>query len=250
MTIVAMLAAAVATATAPAVSAKPASPDAAQFNACVALAERDPPRAIATAQAWRAQPVLAAQCLGLAHVRQRDWNAARLAFEAGARAADSTRDGRAASLRVQAANAALASGDAASAIVLLDAALASGLSGQAAGEAHLDRARARAATGDNTGARGDLDAALKLVPDDGFGWLLSATLARRTGDRDRAEHDIAEALARDPRDAAVAYEAGNIALLGDAPAAARTAWQATITLAPGSDAARAAAVALKRLPPR
>ena len=89
--------------------------------------------------------------------------------------------------------------------------------------------------------------ALKLVPADPLAWLLSATLARRTGDLARAQADIGEAMKRAPDDAAVALEAGNIAILSGAEAAARTAWAAAIKASPDSPAGKAAADALKRL---
>ena len=54
-------------------------------------------------------------------------------------------------------------------------------------------------------------------------------------------------MKRAPDDAAVALEAGNIAILSGAEAAARTAWAAAIKASPDSPAGKAAADALKRL---
>jgi len=113
------------------------------------------------------------------------------------------------------------------------------------GEAHLDRARAQVAVGDVVAARTDLDAALKLVPRDPLGWLLSATLARRQADLPRATKDIAEAAMLAPNEAPIAYEEGNIAALAGATDRARMAWQRAVTIAPESDAGQAAALALK-----
>lgn len=228
----------------------PPSAQAARFEACAALAERDPARALDQAGAWRLQGggLLARQCEGLAYVAQKRWLPAATAFEAAARLAERDADGRASTLWVQAGNAALAGGDAAKARTALDAALARGtLTGEALGEAHLDRARARAALGDLPGARTDLDQAIKLAPADPLGWLLSATLARRMNDLPRAQADIAEAATRSPDDASVAYEAGNIAMLGGNEAAARTAWAGAAKLQPSAPAGRAAAEALARL---
>jgi Tfp pilus assembly protein PilF len=123
--------------------------------------------------------------------------------------------------------------------------LASGsLLGPALGEAYLDRARARVASGDLEGARADLDRALENAPDDPLGWLLSATLARRMNDPKRAKTDIDEALRRSPDDASVQLEAGNVAaVMGDEPTA-RSAWARVIELAPGSKQANDARAAL------
>ena len=97
-----------------------------------------------------------------------------------------------------------------------------------------------------TKARSDLDAAAKLVPQDPLIWLLSASLARRTGDLDRARTDIAEAARLSPDDASVALEAGNIAAMMGNDAAARTAWEAAVKIAPEGPQGKAAAKALEQ----
>lgn len=228
----------------------PPTTEQARFDACAALAARDPGKALESAGSWRIAGggVPARQCEGLAYVAQQRWLPAAAAFEAAARAAEGQADGRAANLWVQAGNAALAGGDAAKARTALDAAIARGvLNDTDLGEAYLDRARARVAGGDTAGARSDLDLALKLVPADPLVWLLSATLARRGGDLTRAQADIAEAATRSPDDAAVALEAGSIALLAGSDTAARTAWEAAVRNAPASAAGKAAADNLARL---
>jgi tetratricopeptide (TPR) repeat protein len=224
--------------------------EATRFEACADLAETDPVRALDEASTWRLAGggVLARQCEGLAYVAQKRWAPAAVAFEAAAREAETKSDGRAALLWVQAGNAALAGNDPAKAAAYLDGALARGqLTGDALGEAHLDRARARAALGDLKGARTDLDLATKNAPADPLGWLLSATLARKIGDLLRAQTDISEAAKRSPDDASVALEAGNIAILSGNEDAARTAWEAAVKLSPESAAAKAATESLGRL---
>lgn len=226
------------------------SAEEARFAACVELTEKDAARALEAAGTWQVEGggVLARQCAGLAYASLRRWLPAATAFQQAAEEAERHRDGRAARLWVQAGNAALAAGDMVQAGRFLDAALAGdGLKGAEAGEAHLDRARARAALDDPAAARADLDMALKLVPADPLAWLLSATLARRAGDLPRAQTDIGEALRRAPDDASVALEAGNIAILSGADAAARTAWEAAVRASPDGPAGKAAADALKRL---
>ena len=228
-----------------------ATPEPTRFEACATLAETDPARALAEAGTWRIAGggVLARQCEGLAYVTQKRWLPAATAFEAAARESDVKGDGRSAVLWVQAGNAALAGNDPAKAALYFDGALTRGqLTGNALGEVHLDRARARAALGDMKGARTDLDLATKHVPADPLGWLLSATLARKMNDLPRAQADIAEAAKRSPDDASVALEAGNIAVLSGRDDAARTAWEAAIALSPNSPSAKAATESLARLP--
>ena len=222
----------------------------ARFDACATLAEINPVRALDEASTWRIAGggVLARQCEGLALVTQKRWVSAATAFELAAREADTKADGRAATLLVQAGNAALAGGDAAKGAQYLDAALARAqLTGEQLGEAHLDRGRARAALGNLAGARTDLDQAVKLVPADPLGWLLSATLARQMKDLPRAQTDIAEAARRSPDDGSVAFEAGNIAMASGSEAAARTAWAAAVKNAPDSPSGKAARAALEQI---
>jgi tetratricopeptide (TPR) repeat protein len=232
-----------------AAAASAPSPAEARFAECVALVESDPAKAVDFAGAWQIDKggVPARQCLGLAYAAQSRWLPAMTAFEQAAQLAEKERDGRAANLWVQAGNAALAAQEAGKAKAAFDAAIASGaLKDVELGEVHLDRGRARVALRDAAGARADIDTALKLVPADPLGWLLSASLARREGNLDRAASDIAEAAKRSPDDPSVALEAGNIALLSGANDAARTAWEAAVKAAPDSPAGKAAAEALKQ----
>ncbi len=248
MSLILALAAASAAAS-PAAPPPKASPEEERFTACVAQIDGDPQAALDTAGQWRLAGggVLARQCQGMAYAAQARWASAMAAFQQAAEASETTKDGRTANLWVQAANAALAAGDHVKARSYLDAALILGtLKNEDAGEAHLDRARALVATNDPTGARADLDMALKLVPGDPLAWLLSATLARRMGDLERAHKDIGEAVKRAPDDASVALEAGNISALLGYDAAAKTAWEAAARIAPESPQGKAAAKALEQ----
>jgi tetratricopeptide (TPR) repeat protein len=217
---------------------------------CMDEVRTDPAKAVETARAWVAAGggALARQCAALAYAAQDRWPEAASAFE---QAAGETRAGEelaAANLWVQAGNARLAAGDARAAVGAFDRALISGrLAGAVKGEVRLDRARANVAAGDMVSARVDLDEALKLVPEDPLAWLLSASLARRTGDLARAAADIDEAGKRSADDASVALEAGRIALAANALAAARIAFEAAAKAQPGSDAAKAAQAELDRL---
>lgn len=236
-------------ATPPAPVTGPPAPAQRRWEDCVELAVGDPPRGIAEAERWKLADggFLAHQCLGMAYASQRRWISASGAFEAAAREAEVARDIRAAKYWAQAGNAWLAAADPAKARAALDAALATGnLAGLELGEAHLDRARALVASGNIGGARADLDQAVLKAPGDPMAWLLSATLARRTGDLPLAQQHIKEAVARASDDASVQLEAGNIAALAGDEAAAKTAWAKAVELAPDTQQGIAARAALKQ----
>ena len=225
------------------------TPVEAKFDQCVEIINADPAKAVSFASDWQVAQggVPALQCLGLAYAAQGNWLPAMTVFEQAAQMAERGHDGRAANLWVQSGNAALAGGMAVKAREAFEGAMATGaIKGAQAGEVWLDHARALVNLKDTKGARRSIDEALKLVPEDPLAWLLSATLARRTGEQKRAETDIAEALKRAPDDASVALEAGNIAMSGKAPEAAKTAWEAAVKLSPTSAAGQAAANALKQ----
>lgn len=227
----------------------PPSPEEVRYHSCFQLATSDPQKAETRASRWRLEGggFAAQQCLGLAYANQGKWAAAAAEFTGAAQAAQTKDDERAATYWAEAGNARLAGGDAAGALAALNAALATGtLEGKERGEALLDRARASVGTGDLGQARIDLDRALELVPQDSLAWLLSATLARRAGDLARAHKDIAEARSRAPDAAPVEFEAGNIAAKSGDVEGAKTAWKRAMTLAPGSDTAKAAAQALQQ----
>lgn len=224
---------------------------AAPFQACIDKANQSPDEAVAFAQKWRLEggSFYARNCMGYAFSRAERWSPAIVAFE---QAADEAERGgemvQSARLWAQAGNAALASGDAAKARADFDAALARGIpDGLEKGEVYLDRARALVALGDNDGARTALDVALEQAPRDPLGWLLSATLARRTGQMTLAQGHIARAVQLSPDDASVALEEGNIAVLSAHEDVARSAWERAVKLAPESPAGKAAADNLSRL---
>jgi len=149
----------------------------------------------------------------------------------------------------RAAEARLAAGDAAGAMPHYDALIAGGqLSGTALGTAHLDRAVARQrANRPVADVASDLARARTLAPDDASTWLLSAVVERRRDALGPAGVYIGRALALAPTDAAIALEAGNIAVLTGNDVGARTQWTRAITLAPGSTEAQAATQNLERL---
>jgi tetratricopeptide (TPR) repeat protein len=203
-------------------AAAPAAPAGdSRFDACTALVKTDPAKAAAQAEAWRVAGggLLARECLGIALAAQDLW--------------------------VQAGNAALAGDDAGKARQAFDRALKLPvLSDAMRGEAHLDRARAAVELNDLRAARADIDQSLKLVPADPLAWLLSATLARRQKDKDRAATDIAHAAQLAPDDPAVIFETGNVAELRGDHAAAQAAWARAAEKDPEGPAGKAAMAAL------
>lgn len=221
----------------------------AEFRNCTATARSDPAKAVQVANAWRVRGggVAARQCLGLAYAGQERWGPAAEAFEAAAREAGG--NPAVGDLWTQAGNAWLAADDGAKARAALDAAIATGaLSDELRGEAYLDRARAGVALGDLPGARNDLNQGLTLVARDPFAWYLSAALAVREGNMDKARADIAKAVELAPDDADVLVQAGTIAGTAGDDAAARGYYERAIKAAPNSDAAQRAKAALDRPP--
>jgi len=231
-----------------AATAPPPAPPKDRGGACAALARTDPARAIAEANAWRlvGGGISARQCLGLAYVADERWLSAATAFEQAARDAHNSNDSRVGALWSQAGNAALAGGEAAKARGYLDSALATGtLSDAMRGEVELDRARADVALNDPVAARTDLNRATQHVPDDPMVWLLSATLARKQGEVDRAGADIAEAIKRAPDDPDVALEEGNVHAVAGDLAGARLAWERAVRTGKNLPSGKSAAAALQ-----
>lgn len=221
------------------------------FQACLDQAIDAPDQAIAFAQKWRLEggSFYARHCMGFAYARAERWAPAIVAFEQAAEEAERNGDmAQSARLWAQAGNAALAGGDPAKARTSFDAALARGLpDGIEKGEVHLDRARALVALNDMQGARESLDVATVQAAQDPLAWLLSATLARRTGELKLAQAHIARAVQLSPDDASVALEEGNVAILTNHEDVARAAWDRAVKIAPASPAGKAAADSLSRL---
>lgn len=217
--------------------------DEARFDACMDLATEDPSSGIVAANEWLigGGGYFARHCLGFAYAKDGRWRAAADSFVTAARDAERARDVRAANLWTQAGNAALASGEADTALTYFDAAMAQGISaGLLLGELHLDRARALVAAGNTVEAEAAFDQAHKLVPEDPLAWLLSATLARRLGKLERAQADIDIAAKLAPRDPEVALEAGNIAATAGNYDIARRNWNQAIEIRPDGPIAKTA----------
>lgn len=232
--------------------ALPLPPEIAErLQSCLDHAIASPVRGVEQADAWLREGggFSALQCRGFAQARAEQWGDAARSFAAAAKQATAQNAPvDAARLWAQAGNAALAGDQPLLAIGHFDIALGPGApDGLARGEAHLDRARAHVALGQGEAARYDLDQAVKLAPLDPLAWLLSATLARRTGDVPRAQQDIAQAVRLAGDDPAVMLEQGHIALLAGDEGRARIAWAKVVAQAPDTAQAHSAQAALDRL---
>ena len=216
-------------------------------EACIALAKSAPEKAIDAANAWRLSGggLSARHCLGLAYAAAERWSPAATAFEQAAAEAETARDARRADFWAQAGNAWLAAGDPAKAKRALDSSLvAASASDELRGEVHLDRARAAVALGDVVGARADIDQALKLVPADPYGWLLSSALALKEEKLARAQADIAKASQLAPNDPDVLLQAGTVAGITGEVEQARLLYARAAKAGPDTAAGKAAAAAL------
>ncbi|MBR0553440.1 tetratricopeptide repeat protein [Stakelama marina] len=219
-----------------------------RYSGCIQMAAENPIGAQSVAMHWRdaGGGFHALHCLAVAYANAEQWSDAAAAFGDAADAAQNAQDRAAAGqFRAQAGNAWLLAGDPDKARIALGAAVTAGvLQGDQLANAHIDLARAEVALGDSATARTDLDAAIKAAPNNALAWLLSATLARRTGDMRRAQQDIAVAKTKAPQDPAVYLEAGNIAARLSDEAEAKAAWNKVVALAPASPQAASAKNAL------
>jgi len=225
----------------------PAGPLPMNAAQCTALAKADPVKAEAAGKAWRDSGggLPARACIGMAQFGQEHFQDAATTFELAARDAQIADDREAAVLWMQAGNAALAADEAVRARTAFDRVLLlPGLSDEMKGEVYLDRARANVAANDTVSAKADLDQTTRLVPRDPLGWLLTANLARKRKDMPTAFAAIREAARLAPGDAAIAYEAGNIAAASGQMDDAKAAWTRAAQADPKSDAGQAAALAL------
>jgi tetratricopeptide (TPR) repeat protein len=138
----------------------------------------------------------------------------------------------------------IAAGEAGKAALALDKALAgTGLLADQRGEALLDRARAAEAQGDLKTARAKVTAASESISEDPFLWYFSAALAIRENDAATAKLAIGRALALEPNDPTILFEAGHVFQFAGDDAKARDYWTRASAADPkgkSGDAARRA----------
>lgn len=221
----------------------------AAIDVCLDTARTDPEKARALAEEWVSrtdglQRAAGQHCLGVAAGNAGDWSAAADAFLA---ARDDASDrGFRARMSALAASALLASDKPTEALAALDA-VDTGDDAALTGAIALDRASALVALGRNDDATTALIIARAAIPEDAQAWLLSATLARRTGDLATAQTQIEQAVTLDPRDPAIGLEAGVIAALGGRDEAARKSFESVVAAAPDSPQGTAAKQYLAQL---
>lgn len=233
----------------------PTNPTSAWLSDCLDQLAEDPARAHSKAQikltdAAGADRVIANHCLGLAATELNLWSDARTAFVSARDGTPADEMSTRARFGTMAGNAALAGGDAATAIALFaqaesDAESAASATLQAL--AAIDRARALVAMDRPDEALGALNKATQLEPARADGWLFTATLLRRMDRLSEAQSAIERAIALAPQDAQIGLEAGVIAVLSGRSDAARKNWQSVIEIQPDSLAAQTARTYLDQI---
>jgi tetratricopeptide (TPR) repeat protein len=221
-----------------------------QFDECLKLAGTDPASAVTEASLWAQQGggYLARACHGYALATDFKFDLAIPMLTEAAKLAEDKGDSRAARFWAQAGNAAIAADQPDAALDALNKALASqNLESTERADSEVDRARALVALGRPADAEAALTSARQLSPENGTAWLLSATLARRMNKLPDALTFIQTSAALLPRDAAIALEAGNIAVAAGDEGAARKQWEQTIAIAPNSRQAASATAQLAAL---
>jgi tetratricopeptide (TPR) repeat protein len=226
---------------------RPASDPAIQV--CLDTARSDPEKARALAEEWVSrttglQRAAGQHCLGVAAGNAGDWKAAADAFLAARN--DASDNAFRVRMSALAASALLANGQPAEALAAVEGADAGG-EAALAGTIAIDRATALVALGRTDEAAAALADARAAAPDDPQAWLLSATLARRTGDLATAQSQIERAAALDPRDPAIGLEAGVIAALSGRDDAAIKSFESVAAAAPDSPQGAAARQYLAQL---
>lgn len=233
------------------------NPTSAWLQSCLDQIGADPARAHTMAQIRRgetsgADRVLANHCLGTAASELGLWDDARSAFLAARSETPADETRARARFGMMAGNAALASGDAAGALSLLNEAEGEARTSASAplqALAAMDRARALVALGRGDEALAALDTATTLAPQASEGWLLKATLLRRLERLEDAQTAIEQAATLAPTNPEIGLEAGVIAVLGGREDAARQSWQSVIALQPESLSAQTATGYLAQLGP-
>lgn len=222
---------------------------------CLEQAGTDPTTAIANGGSWLGETsgsgsAAPQTCLGVAYTRLLRWQAASDAFIAAREATPETDLAGRSRLGAMAGNAVLAVPDPLSALPLLrdarDQAREAGQM-QLAGETAVDLARAYVALDRTDEAATALSQARADAPQFALGWLLSATLARRTGDLIAAQAYIETAIGLAPDDLETGIEAGVIAALAGRMDAARASFASVVAFAPSSEQAKRARAYLEQL---
>ena len=219
-----------------------------QVEGCIASMEVNPLRGAEAARAALAdakgqERVRAGLCLGIALTQLDRWDEAQQAFNTARSSVLPDDHLSRARLGSMAGNAALAGGNADSALSLLDAAQTEARRTQdseLAGSIATDRARALVALTRTDEAASALAEARTLDPGNAQAWLLSATLSRRNDKLADAQTQIDKAAQLAPGDPETGLEAGVVAMLSGREDAAKRSWQSVVSLSPDTPAAETA----------
>jgi tetratricopeptide (TPR) repeat protein len=220
--------------------------DSQRYAGCLALAGRDPARAIKAAEDWRASGAgaPASHCLAMAHLAAGHFLRAARELEALAEAGGASALMRA-DVLAQAGEAWLGGGKPNKAYLDFSAALSETPTGVPARFArYIDRARALADLRDYTAALADLEQARAIDPGRAQTYVFMASAWRALGELGPAAKAVAKALAIDPKNVDALLERGNIRRLEGNDKGAKRDWQALLALAPEGPAAEAARVNL------
>ena len=236
---------------APALPGKPGKPrsadaDAAMYQRCISLAQKDPAAARRLAEGWQrrggAHPT--AHCLAVALIGLKQYGEAATQLEKLAQDMTHAPASLRADVLGQAAPAWLLAGDPARAYGADGAAL-----GLRPGDPDLltDRAEAAGAAGWFDKAVADLDPVLKADPKRLTALIYRASAYRELGRLGPALADIDKALELAPDSAPALLERGNLRRLNGDADGARADWERVLALAPGSTAEAAAKANIERL---
>ncbi|MGF1631485.1 MAG: tetratricopeptide repeat protein [Kiloniellaceae bacterium] len=219
---------------------------AAQYQACMDLAERAPDEALEAAETWAdlggSDP--ARHCAAVALMRLGHHEAAGQELETLAGSLEANYAFLQIPLLIQAAQAWLAAGNIDRAYAVQTAALARQPNDI---ELLVDRAMTAAGVGNYAAAVADLDRALSHAPNRADILVLRASAQRFLDNRDAALADVEAALMLDPGNPEGLLERGNLRRLDGNDAGARDDWLRVTRLAPGTPAAEAAQANLAKL---
>jgi tetratricopeptide (TPR) repeat protein len=214
------------------------------YEHCLASVKRDPAAALTEAEQWSASGGGAASldCAALALVQLKRYGEGAQALDNAARITAGV--AAKADLLDQAGNAWLLADDPAKAEDALSTALQLAPKDE---DVLADRARARGAARNWSGAFDDLTAVIALDPDRADVYVLRASALHAEGKKAEARADIAHALAIYPGYPEALVERGVMRLEGGDTAGARADWQQVARVVPDSDAGQTARTYLQQL---
>lgn len=219
---------------------------AAQYQACMDLAETDPDEALEAAETWvdlgGSDP--ARHCAAVSLMRLGHYEAAAQELETLAASLEPAWAFLQIPILIQAAQAWLAAGNIDRAYAVQTAALARQPNDI---ELLVDRARTAAEVGNFTAALNDLNRALSHAPNRADILVLRASAHRFLDQPEAAMTDIEAALSLDPDNAEGLLERGNLRRQAGNDAGARHDWLRVTRLAPETPAAQAAQANLAKL---